>query len=324
MSFILPERFSEMHEVGMRRYNATHEDQVFDKTVELEGQRKDGSIFPVELSLGTWQVGGESYFCGILRDITFRKRLEHDLEQSNKDLEQKVVERTLELETKKKEMEQFLYIASHDLQEPLRSVSGFAGLLKEQYQDHLDEDGEQYHRFIEEATSRMSNLIKSLLDYSRLGSNKVPVVVDCNKLMQDVQNDLFAVIGEKKAVLTVGDLPQLEGYEVELRLLFQNLVGNAIKFTQPGIPPEVNIAASQDKGFWKFTVRDNGIGINPRHHQKIFQIFQRLHATDSYEGTGIGLAHCKKIVELHGGKIWVESTPGEGSTFHFTIARRSK
>lgn len=319
LSTIMPEKFRELHKAGMHRYSTTHKARVIGKTVELEGQRKDGTHFPIELSLGTWRMGEKPYFCGIIRDITARKKLEYELEMANKDLELKVQQRTQELETKNKELEQFVYIASHDLQEPLRSVSNFSGLLKEHFKDQMGERAEQYHKFISDATGRMSDLIKGLLDYSRLGKNNGPVLVDCNRLVLDVQEDLSAVIDEKEAVLEVGDLPELKGYEMELRLLFQNLISNAIKFSKPSLPPEIYIAASRHNSHWQFSISDNGIGIDPKYHYKIFQIFQRLHTNDAYQGTGIGLAHCKKIVELHCGKIWVDARPGEGSTFYFTL-----
>ena len=165
----------------------------------------------------------------------------------------------------------------------------------------------------------MSKLIKGLLDYSRIGANKELVSVDCDKLVKNVLNDLSAQINETKAEVEVDPLPVLMGYETELYGLFQNLISNAIKFRKKEVKPKIHILAHKREDSWEFGIADNGIGMEPKYQQKIFAIFQRLHLRKEYEGTGIGLAHCQKIVDLHGGKIWVDSQPGAGSTFYFTI-----
>ncbi|MBO6606676.1 sensor histidine kinase [Psychroserpens sp.] len=225
---------------------------------------------------------------------------------------------TSRLEYQNSALKQFTYVASHDLQEPLRTVSNFVELLRQQYQGKLDENADHYLRFISEASTRMSELVKGLLDHSRIGGDKELVTVDCNKLLEAIQKDLAAAITETNTSFNIGELPQLKGYKTELRLLFQNLISNAIKFCKPGTTPEINISAKEENG-WTFTIRDNGIGIADNHKEKIFLIFQRLHNKNDYEGTGIGLAHCQKIIELHGGKIWVDSQPNKGSTFYFNI-----
>jgi two-component system CheB/CheR fusion protein len=227
-----------------------------------------------------------------------------------------------ELERSNKELQQFAYIASHDLQEPLRTITSFAKLLQRDYQDNLDEKADTYLRFMSEATVRMSDLIKGLLDYSRLGRDKELTRVDCNNLVATIQGDLGVSIAETDTTLEVGNLPQVQGYETELRLLFQNLIENAIKFRKNGNAPHIKVSAQQEDGYWKFAVQDNGIGIAEQHQERIFQIFQRLHPRDQYEGTGIGLSHSQKIVELHGGSIWVESQLNQGSTFYFTIPQK--
>ena len=227
--------------------------------------------------------------------------------------------RAKQLELKNKELEQFAYVASHDLQEPLRTVMGFVQLLKRNYQDKFDEKANKHLQFISEATIRMSQLIKALLDYSRIGRNRELSEVDCNVLVRQILEDLAAQFTDTQAECLIHPLPILPGFEVELRVLFQNLISNAIKFRQKEIRPHIEISAIRKEEYWEFCVSDNGIGIEDRHKEKIFVIFQRLHARDTYEGTGIGLAHCQKIVDLHGGKIWVESQPGIGSQFFFTI-----
>lgn len=247
----------------------------------------------------------------------------------NKELEHKNLEiynQSVELEAKNKELEQFAYIASHDLQEPLNTISSFIGLLAEDYGENFDEAGKESMTFIKDASIRMKKLIDALLEYSRLGRSEEYHNVDCNTIIQELKKDLQVVLEKTDAKITVKNLPIVKGSEIELRLLFQNLISNGIKFNAPGTVPEVDITCIEkndpedvSKGFWQFSIKDNGIGIPEEHQERIFAIFQRLHSRDEYEGTGIGLAHCKKIVEAHGGKIWLTSKAKNGSTFHFTI-----
>jgi len=225
----------------------------------------------------------------------------------------------INLDVKNKELEQFAYIASHDLQEPLRTTSGFVELIQQQYQGKLDEKADKYLAFILEATARMKVLIKDLLDFSSIGTKVELKMIDCNVILSNMLVDLTAAIQEAKAEIEYTELPVINGYPTEIKLLFQNLVLNAIKFRKKDIVPQIKISVKKTGGYWEFAVSDNGIGIPKQHNERIFAIFQRLHTRKEYEGSGIGLSHCKKIVELHHGKIWVESTQGEGSTFYFTL-----
>jgi light-regulated signal transduction histidine kinase (bacteriophytochrome) len=227
---------------------------------------------------------------------------------------------TEKLETKNKELEQFTYIASHDLQEPLRSISSLIEMLAEQYTGQLDEKADEYFHFILQSVDRMSQLIKGLLDYSRLGKARLEENVNCNEIMATVLADLQWAIRESNAIIEVAQLPVIRAYPIELKLLFQNLLSNAIKFRKKDEQLRIHISASEEERGWLFVFGDNGIGIDPRFKEKIFEIFQRLHSKTAYEGTGIGLAHCKKIVTMHNGRIWVTSAPGEGSQFYFTIS----
>ena len=244
------------------------------------------------------------------------KRKELSLIQLNRDLDRKVVESV----AKNKELEQFAYIASHDLQEPLRTVQSFSQLLSTEYKDRFDETGQKSLEYIGAATVRMSNLIKGLLDYSRIGKERALSNVDCNVLLTEIRDDLSAMINETQGSISFDILPKIRGYETELRLLFQNLIINGLKFRDLERHPVIEISAKRVGSFWQFTVKDNGIGIAEEHTEKIFSIFQRLHDKESYEGTGIGLAHCRKIVELHAGQIWVESQVGQGSVFYANIS----
>lgn len=244
----------------------------------------------------------DNYVYVMLRNVT-------ELEQTKNELEQK-----------NKELSQFAYLASHDLKEPLRTISSFTEILQEDYLEKLDKEGEKLLSFISKATKRMRGLIDVLLDYSKLGQGKELVEINCSNMVAEIQEDLSVVINERDASLEVGELPTVKGFKTELRMLFQNLISNAIKFNQPGVPPKVSITAEEKDG-WTFSVKDNGIGISEANQEKIFSLFERLHTEKEYEGTGIGLGHCKKIIELHKGKLWVESVEGEGSTFYFNIPK---
>ncbi|MEN8718986.1 MAG: ATP-binding protein [Oceanococcaceae bacterium] len=247
-----------------------------------------------------------------------QQQLEHEILQRQVALAHLEVKNT-QLEFASRESEQFVYIASHDLQEPVRTVHSFVQLLRDEYGDRLDDNGRQMLDFLDKSTIRMSQLIKGLLDYSRLGNKGEKSAVNMQQLLDNICADLDTRIREKKAVIEYHNLPTVTGYETNLRALLQNLIGNALKFTAPERPPRIRIQGERQEQEWLFSVADNGIGIAEQHFEKIFMIFQRLHGRDGYEGSGIGLAHCKKIIELHGGKIWLESTLGEGTTFYFTL-----
>ncbi|HEY3488352.1 MAG TPA: ATP-binding protein [Gammaproteobacteria bacterium] len=275
------------------------------RAMENEFHFSDGSVGFFALSI---QPIDEGVFI-LSTDISERKRAERELAMQNK-----------KLQSQNRELEQFAFIASHDLQEPLRSIKGFSELLQQDLAGKLDEETSRYLGFILASAERMKQLVKDLLDYSRLGKERHLERVDCNRIVAEVLVDLAAAIEESKAEITVQSLPVLQGYATELRQLFQNLIGNAIKFRKKDTAPEITVSAQpQQGGGWRFAVQDKGIGIESQYKNKIFIIFQRLHKRDEYGGTGIGLAQCKKIVELHGGEIWVESSLGNGSIFYFTI-----
>jgi len=249
------------------------------------------------------------------------ERLEKENREANNSLERKVRQRTAEMESKNKELEQFAYVASHDLQEPLRTISGFVELLQKEYGDHLAGNGTKYLEYLSQGSDRMKILIKDLLDYSRIGREKEAMSVDSEQTLAEVLADLDKSIHESGAHIHSNGLPVLRAYPTELKLLLQNLIINAIKFRHSDRRPEIDIEAVPEPASWKFIVTDNGIGIEPQFLERIFIIFQRLHSRTKYDGSGIGLAHGKKIAELHGGRIWAESTPGRGSRFYFTISR---
>lgn len=255
--------------------------------------------------------------------LTIKKAAEV-LQQDKEDLEIKVAQRTEELARSNAELEQFANVASHDLQEPLRMVASFTQLLAKRYQGKLDKDADEFIDYAVDGATRMQQLLNDLLTYARVGTRaKPPAPVDLNEVVVHTETNLIEAIKESGAVVTQGPLPTVAGDEVQLTQLFQNLLANAIKF-RTGNPPWIHISARFREGHWVISVQDNGIGIAPEHRERIFAIFQRLHPRHEYPGTGIGLALCKKIVERHGGHIWVESASSQGAGFYFSLPGSEK
>ncbi|OGO19856.1 MAG: hypothetical protein A2Z14_17800 [Chloroflexi bacterium RBG_16_48_8] len=279
--------------------------------VETVNVRSNGEYFPVEITARLQEIGKETVMLVVVRDITERKQVEKAFEQSK-----------LDLERSNTDLERFASIASHDLREPLRAISGFADLLAKRYREQLDADADDYIAYILDGTRRLQRLIDDLLTYSRVGTRgKAFEPVDCETILDMVITNLTMAIGESGAVVTHDPLPSILGDRVQLEQLFQNLISNAIKFRGEE-RPEVHIGVVRRNSEWEFSIKDNGIGIKPQHMDRIFVIFQRLHTQDEYPGTGLGLAICKRIIERHGGRIWVVSESGRGSTFYFTIPAR--
>ena len=289
-----------------------------DREILLESLRKHGVIndFETELLTMTGKTKNvllseavyEDILIGTVMDITERKRAEEKLKESMDGLVRS-----------NKELEQFAYVASHDLQEPLRMVASFTQLLAKRYHGQLDADADEYINYAVEGATRMQRLINDLLMYSRVGTRGKPFEpVDCSSVLGQAVVNLSAAIEETCAVITTDELPTVMADESQFVQLFQNLLLNSIRF-HGEVPPLVHISVEKKDSNWLFSVRDNGIGIDPEFKDRIFVIFQRLHGKEDYPGTGIGLAICKKIVERHGGQIWVESEPGQGAAFRFTI-----
>ncbi len=274
----------------------------------VKNKAKDGSFYWVHTAIIPFKdEEGKIYqYLTIMQDITQLRTLSSQYES---------------LKIKNKETEQFAYIASHDLQEPLRTVTNMVGFVQQEYKSQLDDEAQVCLNFVMQATDRMSNLIKGLLDYSRIGGNRQLEVLDLNEMMSVIKQDLSAAISGTNTTLTIDALPRLSIYPIEMRLLFQNLITNAIKFQKKDNTPTIHISAHESFDHWTISIADNGIGISKENKQNIFAIFQRLNNRNEYEGTGIGLAHCEKITLLHGGKIWVESELDKGSTFHFSISK---
>jgi PAS domain S-box-containing protein len=301
---------------------------------ELDAVRRDGSTFPVEISLSPLQVDDGILITTAIRDITNRRRAEEEraraeekvrqlnahLEQLNAHLEVRVLERTDALLRSNDELAQFAYVASHDLQEPLRTVLIYTQLLAKEYKGFLDADGRKFMNYITDSAGRMEQLIRDLLEFSKVESDEeAPFgTVLCSVALDEALSNLRTRIEECDARIDRGGLPCVRGDRAQLGRLFQNLIGNAMKYRHPDRQCSIQISAEFQTGQWLFSVKDNGIGIEPEYTEKIFGIFKRLHGRDN-PGTGMGLAICRKIVTRHGGRIWVESTPDAGSTFFFTL-----
>lgn len=293
-------------ELFLEEINAKGEVQDFE--LKFKSSTEDFLFVSISAHL-VYNAEGKPYHIeGLIRDISDRKRNEIEIEKQNK-----------KLISQNSELEQFTFIASHDLQEPLRTLISFSNLLQEECKGKINEQTDIYLDFIEKSSTRMQKLVKGLLDYSRIGKEKNISFVNLNSIISDVKNDLALIINEKNATITSNELPGVLGYEVELRQLFQNVLSNALKFSKKGVPSNITISATESEKQVTISIADNGIGIEEKDFDKIFILFKRLHNRNDYEGTGIGLAHCKKIIDLHGGSISVESTLGAGSTFKFTI-----
>jgi two-component system, sensor histidine kinase and response regulator len=264
-------------------------------------------------------VGGVDYVTKPFQEMEVLARIEHQLRIQR--LQQQLMEQNQELARSNRELEQFAYVVSHDLQQPLQSVTGFVRLIQLKYQNRLDDIALDYLNRIHDTGSRMQQLIQDLLAYSKVSNQTQELKpIDCNSVLQQVIENLQIAIAEKQVALTHDSLPTVMGSETQLIQLLQNLISNAIKFIRPDVTPKVNISVTRQDNQWLFGVHDNGIGIESHNLERVFEIFQRTQSAANYPGTGIGLATCKKIVENHGGQIWVNSQLEIGTTFYFTIA----
>jgi PAS domain S-box-containing protein len=307
---IIPEGFAERLIADALRSVEDALAQQIGTGIELIARRKNGSEFPIELMLSPLESAEGILVTAAVRDITARKQAEAYL-----------LNKVEELNRSNEELGQFAYVVSHDLQEPLRMVASYTQLLSRRYKGQLDSDADEFISFAVDGASRMQRLIQDLLAYSRVGTKGKDLLdTSSEEALQQALINLRGAIKDSGALVTHDPLPAVLADEMQLIQLFQNLVGNAIKYQSSGVP-RVHVSASKNGGKkWIFSVQDNGLGIDSQYFEKIFGMFQRLHKREEFAGTGIGLAICKKIVERHGGSISVQSRPGHGSTFRFALA----
>lgn len=296
-------------------FAADSDDTILKTSKELTCVHRDGHEFPIEVGIFRLKEESDYLFCAFARDLTEERK-------SSEQMERLVQDRTAELQRSNEELRQFAKVASHDLQEPLRAVEGFANLLAETSAGKFDKDQLDFLDFILDGTKRMQQLIRAVLVHSEVDKKTSELEVhttDCASVVDEVLLDLRSLIRETEATFDIGDMPEVAVEHTLMVQLFQNLISNGIKYRGTSSRPHITIQAEQNLGRWMFSIRDNGIGIDPKYSDTIFDMFARLHSKSEYPGTGMGLAICKKIVSSHGGNIWVESKPGEGSIFMFTL-----
>lgn len=304
IEMLLPERFQHAHVAKRTHYFDKPQTRSMGSGRSLYARRADGTEFPVEVSLSPLATPAGQVVLSAIRDVTEASQAREIMQYVSD-----------QLRARNKALEQFTFLASHDLQEPLRTIESFSGLLRDELGDDLDESGKHALHYIEESAQRMSRLLRELLEHSRIGHLSAFDPVDTDELVREVLKDLHAAIVESGAKIQIDELPRINGRRAELQLLFQNLISNAIKFRREGEAPIIRVGAARRDSGWEFHVDDNSIGIDPALADKIFLPFKRLHSRTEYAGTGMGLTHCSKIAELHGGKIWVTPNEWGGSTF---------
>lgn len=309
IEILIPYKFWQNHGQHREGYNKKPEKRTMAERADLHAHTKDGRKFPVEIDLNPVKLNQVPKVIALVTDITERRKQLDALQDYMS-----------QLKKSNESLEQFAYVASHDLQEPLRMVSSYTQLLASRYQNKLGDDADEFIKYAVDGAKRMQSLIQDLLRFSRLSAESIKKEqIDINELYDYALDNLKMTISDTSTQITKDELPVIFGDKGQLGQLFQNLIGNAIKYGDPEINNQVHVSAERVNDMWQFCVQDNGIGIQPEYFERIFVIFKRLHGAHEYTGTGIGLALCKRIVDSHGGEIWVESEYGKGSRFYFSL-----
>jgi PAS domain S-box-containing protein len=320
VNLLMPSPYHEEHDGYLHNYLTTGTRKIIGIGREVIGRRKDGSQFPMDLAVSETVLGERRVFTGTVRDISERKRAAEEIRQLNTELEQRVVERTAQLQTVNKELEAFSYSVSHDLRTPLRSLDGFSQALLEDYGDKLDQEGQEMLHRIRAASQRMGQLIDDLLNLSRVTRVEMSrETVDMSKMAREVAEELRGSEPEREAEFVIADQLFVNTDARLLRIVLTNLLSNAWKFTGKRSRARIEFGCSGENGLVSYFVRDNGAGFNMQYAKKLFGAFQRLHGAAEFPGTGVGLATVQRIVHRHGGRVWAEGEPDCGATFHFTL-----
>lgn len=321
VKLLMPEPYHSGHDQYLENYLTTGVKRIIGIGREVVGKRKDGTLFPIDLAVTEVNVHGRMLFAGTVRDITLRKSIEMEIRQLNDDLEDRVNERTAELMATNAELDSFAYSVSHDLRAPLRHIDGFIDLLREHIHDSLDDKGSHYLDTVASSARRMGLLIDDLLAFSRMSRVELAKrSVDMNEVVETVIEQLEAEYAGREIHWEIEPLPAGTGDRSLLAMVWTNLVQNAIKFTRTEPHAVIRIwATTTDDGVPAYAIQDNGVGYDPRYAANLFGVFQRLHRQEEFEGTGIGLATVRRIIQRHGGRTWAEAAINEGATFYFSL-----
>ena len=319
---IIPSNYREAHREGLKHFMMTGNGPIINQFLELSALHRDGTEFPVELSISMLKANNVFTFCGFITDITARKKAEEEILMFNQKLEQMVSDRTQELEIVNKELESFSYSVSHDLRAPLRSIHGYVSIFAEEYASKFDDEAKRLTTIIMNNTQKMGRLIDDLLAFSQLGRKElIKTQASMKNIVENIWEEHRRVEGNKNIKCEISELPDAYVDIITIRQVWINLISNAIKYSRQKELPSIEIGAEEKEDMVIYHIRDNGAGFDMLYYDKLFGVFQRLHSQKEFEGTGVGLAIVQRIITKHGGKIWAEAKPNEGATFYFSVRK---